>query len=67
MFTVEQVRDYIIGKGRKTLYVPKRIAVLAGLDCPSTGRRGNVRGMRNLYWGHDCIVAMQSGYAYKVS
>ena len=65
--TAEQVADYIRGKGRKTLYVPKRVTTLAGLNVPSTGYGGNVRGMRRLYWGQDCIVAMQSGHAYKVS
>lgn len=33
---------------------------------PSTGRYGNVSGMRNLYWGKEAFVIRCGAYAYKV-
>ena len=33
---------------------------------PSTGRYGNISGMRNLYWGKEAFVIRCGAYAYKV-
>lgn len=67
MTAQEVAIKYLRDRGRKTLYVPVSVAELSGSNCPSTGFRGNVEGMRRLYWGQDCLVAMQSGYAYKLT
>ena len=34
---------------------------------PSTGRYGNISGMRNLYWGKDAYIIKCGAYAYKVN
>ena len=33
---------------------------------PSTGRYGNISGMRKLYWGKEAFVIRCGAYAYKV-
>lgn len=33
---------------------------------PSTGRNGNIQGMRKLYWGQDAYIVKCGAYAYKV-
>lgn len=35
-------------------------------EFPSTGRYGNISGMRNLYWGKEAFVIRCGAYAYKV-
>lgn len=52
---------------RRYIYISvKHYDVLNLSDCPSTGRYGNVQGMRNLYWGKDAFVIRCGAYAYKV-
>jgi len=67
MSKIDEAILYLQNHHRKTLYIPKSLIDLSNTNCPSTGFHGNVGGMRNLYWGNDCLVALQSGYAYKLN
>lgn len=53
-------------KGRY-LYIPVRnYNELNLFQFPSTGRNGNIQGMRKLFWGDDAYVIKCGAYAYKV-
>lgn len=60
----QELINYIKAHNCKTMYIKKSIADLSSFNVPSSGYRPNITGMRNLYWGHDAIIALQSGYAY---
>ena len=58
------VAHYIRRRGKKSMYIPKRVADLSALNVGNAGPRPNVTGMRNKYWGKDAIIGLQGGYAY---
>ena len=49
------------------LYLSVKIKVPELKSCPSTGPRGNVTGMRKLYWGKEAYIVRQGNFIYKVS
>lgn len=52
---------------RKYLYVPVSKAEYLHLEkFPSTGKYGNITGMRKLYWGENAYVIRSGAWAYKV-
>ena len=46
--TAGDVANYIRRRGKKTMYITKRIADLSDFNVPSAGPRPNITGMRNL-------------------
>lgn len=51
----------------KYLYLSAKIKVPELESCPSAGPRGNITGMRKLYWGKEAYIVKQGNYIYKVS
>ena len=51
----------------KYLYLSAKIKVPELESCPSAGSRGNITGMRKLYWGKEAYIVKQGNYIYKVS
>lgn len=49
------------------VYIPVSKAKHLHLErFPSTGKYGNITGMRKLYWGEDAYIIRSGAYAYKV-
>ena len=65
--TAADVAAYIKRHGRKTMYIPKRIADLSTLRVASTGPRPSIAGMRKKFWGEDAIIGLQGSYGFKVA
>ena len=58
------------GRGR-TIYVRIRnrqhVEQWLSSNCvASTGPYPNITGMRNLYWGHDCLIVRAGAYIYNM-
>ena len=49
------------------LYLSVKIKVPELKSCPNIGPRGNVTGMRKLYWGKEAYIVRQGNFIYKVS
>ena len=51
----------------KTFYIRKRDRDLSKENLPFAGPQPSVIGMRRLFWGHACDIAIQGAYIYKLN